>query len=127
METIGLVILACVLRALAIWAGWNPKGLMTWLGAFWEERGRISVVVGIRVAIGLYLLAVAEATAAPRLVAGLGAFFLVAAVAVVAMGSARVDRWVEYWTRRSEGAIRGLAVAWVALAAFLFWAGLAPA
>ena len=127
METIGIVLLAALMGGMAIWAGLRPRGIMDWFREFWAEGGRIGLVVSVRATIGLYLLWVADATPAPRAVAGLGVFMLLAAFVVVALGRARVDRMVDYWTGRSEAAIRGLAVAWVAFAAFLFWAGLAPA
>lgn len=127
METIGIVVLAAVMSGLAIWAGWNPRGIMAWFRGFWADGGRLGFVASVRAVIGLYLLWVSDSTPAPRIVAGLGIFFLLAALLVLALGRTRIDRMVDYWTDRSEATIRSLAVAWVAFAAFLFWAGLAPA
>ena len=129
METIGIVVLAVVMSGLAIWAGIQPRGMMEALRSLWGDGdgGRIAWVVGIRSALGVYLLWVAPATAAPRVVTGLGLLFLAAALVVLMMGSERIERWVAWWVDRSASVIRGLALAWVAFAGLLFWLGLSPA
>jgi len=127
METIGIALLGIWLCALAAWAAFRPRGMMDWLESFWGEGGRLGWIVAIRTVIGLYLLWVAESTPMPAVVAGIGVFFLLAAVAVIAMGRARIDRYVDWWVARSENAIRGIAAAWVAFAGLLFWAGFAAA
>ena len=126
-ERLGIVLLALWLSGLAVWAGARPRAMMSWLEEFWSSGDRLGWVVGIRAAIGAYLLWIADATPLPLAVGGVGLCFLCAAAAVVLMGRERVDRWVAWWVASPTLAARGIAVAWIAFASFLAYAGLAHA
>ena len=66
----------------------------------------LPVGAAIRVGLGGILVLAAEGSRHPRVVAGLGLFLIAAGVLVLALGRARIERWIAWWTTRPLWVVR---------------------
>jgi hypothetical protein len=100
----------------------NPQRLADTVRA-WPVRGRFLTVVGVRLVIGITFIFAAPATRFPTVILVLGVVAVVAAVALILVGSKRVDALVEWWFRQPAGFTRGWSMLAVLLGVGLVYAG----
>ena len=111
---LGLVIAAIGLVGL-LW----PKALIRIVQAAWKFRVSLYLVVLLRLAFGLILLVAAHDTRFPLALQILGGLSILSAVAALAVGFDRVQRFLNWWSRRPEWFIRVWCVLAVAFGGFL--------
>jgi hypothetical protein len=89
----------------------------------WSVRGRFLTAVVVRLVIGITFVFAAPATRFPTAILVLGVMALVVAVALMLVGSKRVDALIQWWFRQSAGFTRGWSILAVLLGAVLVYAG----
>jgi hypothetical protein len=97
----------------------RPGNLIRLVLGAWQSRKGFYFSIGIRVVFGIVLLLVASQTRFPDAFRVLGTISLVAAMAALFLGFDRLQRFVQKWTKRSPGFIRGGSVMVITLGAFL--------
>ncbi len=78
----------------------------------------------IRILIGILFVVAASETRAPSFVLAVGIMFILAGVAIPLMGSARIERLVNWWLESSDGTLRLWALVAAAFGAVVLWCGL---
>ena len=83
----------------------NPRSLMA-LVQRWRGPARFWFAVSIRLVLGAVFLAVAPDCRAPMVVRVVGAVSIAAALGLVVLGTARLDRFIEWWLGHSLTYVR---------------------
>ena len=100
----------------------NPRSLMALV-----QRGRGPVrfwfAVSFRLVLGAVFLAVAPDCRAPMVVRTVGVISIAAALGLVVLGTARLDKIIEWWLARSLTYVRLWASGAIAFGALLIYAG----
>jgi hypothetical protein len=110
----GLLIVSTCLCSL-----FKPQWLFEFARPMLEQGWLMSLAVGIRVALGIALLLVAEASAFPLTFKILGGIALVAAVALPFIGMTRIKTLIDWMETLPAIAIRLWVVVGIALGGFL--------
>ena len=100
----------------------SPRGLMGLVVSFMRDKRGFWFAVGIRLILGITFIIAAPETRFPVVVQAVGVIAIIAAIAILIMGYDRLRAFVDWWSARSTGVVRG----WCLLAA-LFGALLAYA
>ena len=87
----------------------------------WQSRKGFYFAIGIRVVFGIILLLTASQSRFPDAFRILGIISLMAAMAAPILGFDRLQRFVQKWSKRSPGFIRGWSVMTAAFGAFLLY------
>ena len=99
----------------------RPPSLLRFVQLPWSSQVGLYLSIGIRAVFGLVLLMAASASRFPEAFWILGIVSLVAALVVPFMGLARLQGFVQWWTRRPPGLIRGWSLVVVAFGVFLLY------
>ncbi len=102
----------------------RPAHLIRLVVGKWRSRKGFYFAIGIRVVFGIVLLLVASQSRFPEVFRVLGIISLVAAIAAPFFGFDRLQRFVQKWSKRSPGRIRGWSVMVFALGVFLLYGSL---
>jgi len=102
----------------------RPGNLIRLVLGAWQSKKGFYFSIGIRVVFGIVLLLVASQSRFPDAFRVLGIISLVAAMAAPFLGFVRLQRFVQKWTKRSPGFIRGGSVMVVTLGVFLLYGSL---
>lgn len=102
---------ALAIAGLGAWGLVAPSALVAFV-ARWQTPTGIALGVALRLAFGVALLLAAPASRAPLALQLLGGFSVLAAAALPLVGTARMEAFVAWWTRRSDAFVR----AWSAVA-----------
>ncbi len=89
----------------------------------WQGPGRFWFAVGIRLALGVVFLIVAPDCRAPMVVRAVGGVAIAAALGMLALGRARLDRFIEWWLGRPLTHVRLWATGAIAFGALLVYSG----
>lgn len=100
-----LIALGLFLMAVGFWGLLRPNALQRMVASIGSSL-RYTIAVGVRVALGVFLLQVAPEARWPEATRVLGYFTLAAAAVLLVMGPARLERFVAWWARRPAGVIR---------------------
>ncbi len=87
----------------------------------WTGQPRFLFAVIIRVVLGAILLSEAANLKFPVAVKIIGAISILAAVVLLLVGQERMDRFIDWWMKRSENLFRVASVLAFALGAFLIY------
>ncbi len=102
----------------------RPGNLIRLVLGAWQSRKGFYFSIGIRVVFGIVLLLAASQSRFPEVFRILGIISLVAAMVAPFLGFVRLQRFVQRWTKRSPGFIRGWSVMAAAFGVFLFYGSL---
>jgi uncharacterized membrane protein len=102
----------------------RPGNLIRLVLDAWQSRKGFYFSIGIRAVFGIVLLLVASQSRFPEVFRVLGIISLVAAIAAPFFGFDRLQRFVQKWSKRSPGRIRGWSVMVFALGVFLLYGSL---
>ena len=111
--------LAVVIAALSIWGLLQPGKLIRFVGDVAGRPGGIQVAVLVRLVFGVALLLAAPGSRYPLVLNLLGWLALAAAVGLAIMGRARLRRFIGWFERLSNLAIRCWLLFAIAFTAFL--------
>jgi hypothetical protein len=100
----------------------RPTGLVEFVQRFWQKPSGLALAVGIRLALGIVLLAAAPECRFPAAIRVLGGVSLVAALAVPLVGREGVRSLVAWWVERPPAFIRIWASFALAFGGFLVFA-----
>ena len=114
-----VVLFGLLILAACLWALLRPQWLFEFARPMLEQGWLMSLAVGIRVALGIALLLVAEASAFPLTFKILGGIALVAAVALPFIGMTRIKTLIDWMETLPAIAIRLWVVVGIALGGFL--------
>ncbi len=87
----------------------------------WTGQPRFLFAVIIRVVLGAILLSEAANLKFPLAMKIIGAISILAAVVLLLVGQERMDRFIDWWMKRSENVFRVASVIAFALGAFLIY------
>ena len=93
------------LIAVGVWGAVQPNALQRWVAGL-HPTHRYALAVGIRLALGVFLLAVAPEARWPGPTRIFGWIALAAAALLLVMGPTRLDRAVQWWASRPSTALR---------------------
>jgi hypothetical protein len=102
----------------------RPANLMRLVLGTWQSRKGFYFAIGIRVVFGIILLLTASQSRFPGAFRILGIISLMAAMAAPFLGFDRLQRFVQKWSKRSPGFIRGWSVMTAAFGVFLLYGSL---
>ncbi len=100
----------------------RPRGLVGFLESTFQSRAGLYWAIGLRVVLGLLLLAAASESRFPQVLRVLGTISLVAAAISPLVGFARLRRLVQWWSDRSTGLVRTWSLVTVGFGVFLIYA-----
>ncbi len=99
----------------------RPGSLIRLVQRSWQSQRGFYFGIGIRVVFGLVLFMAASASRFPEAFRILGIISVVAAMVAPFVGFVRLQGFVQWWTRKSPGVIRGWSLVTAALGVFLFY------
>ena len=102
----------------------RPSSLTRLVQAFWQVPNVLYLAIGLRVIFGLILLAAASESRFPATFQIIGIISLVAAALSLALGLARLQRFVDWFLDRSPGVIRGWSIVSAGFGGFLIYGAL---
>ena len=114
-------VLGVVIAVIGVVGLADPRSLIK-LVQHWQSPARFGFAVAIRVVLGVVFLAVAPDCRAPLVVRIVGVVSIVAAIAILILGRARLDAFIEWWLRR-PALLRLSATMAIACGALLVYAG----
>ena len=88
----------------------RPRSLIRFVQTVWQSPKGLYLAIGLRVVFGLILMAAASESRFPATFRFLGIISLVAAAVSLALGFARLQKFVGWWTDRSPGFTRGWSI-----------------
>ncbi len=100
----------------------KPATLMHGVTSLWRSGRGIHVAVGVRLIMGVVLIAAAPSCRFPEAVRILGIIALVAAVLIPIFGSKRLGAIIDWWASSPPGWVRVSGLAAAAFGAFLIYA-----
>ena len=101
----------------------KPATLMRGVTSLWRTGRGIHVAVGVRLIMGVVLIAAAPSCRFPEAVRILGIIALVAAVLIPFFGSKRLGALIDWWASSPPGLVRVSGLVATAFGAFLIYAG----
>ena len=117
VTVLGVLVAAVGLMGVVI-----PRRLVA-LVQHWQGPARFWFAVSIRLVLGVVFLAVAPDCRAPIVVRVIGVVSIAAALGMIAFGTARLDRFIEWWLGRQVPYVRLWASGAIAFGALLIYAG----
>ena len=102
----------------------RPGNLIRLVLGAWQSRKGFYFAIGIRIVFGIILLLTASQSRFPDAFRILGIISVVAATAAPFLGFDRLQRFVQKWSMRSPGIIRGWLVMTAAFGVFLLYGSL---
>jgi len=100
----------------------RPRKFVNFVESIWQSRRGLYWAIGLRVVLGLLLLAAASESRFPQVLRVLGAISLVAAATSPLVGFVRLRRFVQWWSDRSTGLVRIWSLVTVGFGMFLVYA-----
>lgn len=88
------------------------------------ERKNLYIVAAIRIIVGVLFILAAPETRLPLFIQVLGVLFVLAGVAILLLGTERIDRMAEWWLARRDNVLRMGALLAVALGGVIVWCAL---
>lgn len=101
-----------------------PSGLV-WIAQRSASSNAFYLIASVRIAFGLVLIAAASASRAPRALAVLGYFILIAGIATALTGLFAIDRasaLIDWWLQQGAAVVRLTAAVVLALGGFIAYA-----
>jgi hypothetical protein len=111
LSALVVLVFALAIAGLGAWGLVAPPALIAFVSR-WQTPAGIALGAGLRLAFGVALLLAAPGSRAPLALQLLGGLSVLAAAALPLVGSARMETFVAWWTRRSDAFVR----AWSAVA-----------
>ena len=99
----------------------RPSSLIRFVQTVWQSPRGLHLAIGLRVVFGLILLAAASESRFPATFRILGIISLVAAAVSLALGFARLRKFVGWWVDRSPGFTRGWSIVSAGFGSFLIY------
>ena len=100
-----------------------PRILIALVQHYWRGPARFRFAVSIRLVLGVVFLAVAPDCRAPIVIRAIGVVSVAAALSMIVLGTARLDRFIEWWLGRPRPYVRLWASGAIAFGALLIYAG----
>lgn len=110
-----LIVLSC------LWSFFRPRWLFEFAKPLLGKTWLMALAVGVRLALGIALLLVAEASGFPRAFTILGWIAVVAALALPFVGMARIKALIDWMETLPLIAVRAWIVVGIALGSFLLF------
>jgi hypothetical protein len=104
MDTL-ILVFGVVIALVGLIGAVLPARFRQLLGS-WQGDTRFLFAVIVRIVLGAVLLAAAPDLLFPRLLEVLGGVSILAAIGLLLMGQARLDRMIAWWLRRSDAVLR---------------------
>ena len=120
--TVLIALFGAAIAALGILGFVRPSRLVGFGTSTFQSRAGLYWAMGMRVVLGLLLLAAASESRFPQALRVLGTISLVAAAISPLVGFARLRRFVQWWSERPASLIRVSSLVTVGLGAFLMYA-----
>ena len=120
--TLVVALFGAAVIGLSIFGFVNPKGLTAFAVSVEQSRGGFYLAIGVRVVLGIMLLATASASRFPQVLRVLGVIFLAVAAIWPLLGFKRLRRFVRWWSDRPPVFIRAWMMVSVGVGAFLIYA-----
>jgi hypothetical protein len=120
--TFAIAAVGILIAALGLLGLIRPSSLIDVLGRTWRSRTGLYVAIAFRAGLGALLIAAADLTRFPRVMTVLGVLSLATAVSLPVLGYERLNRFVQWWSARSPGFIRGWSAVACASGLFLIYA-----
>lgn len=114
-----LVIFGVIVAALSAVGVLAPARLIAFVKGVWRHRSGMYLAVGVRVVIGILLIAAAPYARFPLAFEILGWIAIVAAGAVLIAGKERIDHLLKWGTSQSPNLLRAWCVGGIAFGVFL--------
>lgn len=102
----------------------RPQSLLDLVENAWKSPSALYLAIGVRLVLGVVLIAAAPESRFPQAIHLLGIVALAAAAAGALLGRRRLTAWVEWWAKQSAGFVRGWCVFALAFGGFLIAAAL---
>jgi hypothetical protein len=100
----------------------RPRKLMQSVATTWQTSRGLYLAMGLRILLGVALLATGPGSRFPQVLWALGILSLAAALGLPVLGLSRFQRFVQWWAARPEGVIRAWSVFAAAFGGFLLYA-----
>jgi hypothetical protein len=100
----------------------RPKQLMQSVTAAWKTSRGLYLAVGVRIVLGVALLAAGPGSRFPQALWVLGILSLAGAVVLAVLGVSRFQRFVQWWAARPDGVVRVWSAFALAFGGFLLYA-----
>jgi len=124
MMTWIVALFGCIVAALGISGVVRPTALIDLVQAAWRTPAGLYGAVGLRVLLGVVLIAAAPDCRFPQAIRILGIVALVAAAGGLVAGFERLQRFAAWWTERPAGFVRAWSLVAVAFGAWLVYAAM---
>lgn len=116
-----VVLFGLLIVSTCLWAFFKPQWLFKFAEPILKQDWLMFLAVGVRVALGIALLLVAQGSAFPLAFKILGGIAIVAAIALPFIGIARIKALVDWMERLPTIAIRLWMLLGIALGGFLLF------
>ena len=117
-----VTVLGVLIAAIGLMGVMIPRILIA-LVQHWRGPVRFWFAVSIRLVLGVVFLAVAPDCRAPIVIRAIGVVSVAAALGMIVLGTARLDRFIEWWLGRPLPYVRLWASGAIAFGALLIYAG----
>jgi hypothetical protein len=111
---------ALFIFVMGAWGVFAPGSIFAFISG-WSSKTGFWLAVLLRLSFGLALWFAAPDTRSPMLLRGLGALAIVMAAALPAIGYARFERVIEWWTNRTPFVMRLWSLVAVAIGGLVLW------
>ena len=118
-----VTVLGVLIAAIGLMGVLTPRSLIALVQRYWPGPGRFWFAVSIRLVLGVVFLAVASDCRAPIVIRVIGVISVAAALGMIVLGTARLDRLIEWWLGRPLPYVRLWASGAIAFGALLIYAG----
>ena len=122
MMTWIVALFGCIVATLGIAGVVRPNSLIDLVQSAWRTPAGLYVAVGVRIFLGVVLIAAAPDCRFPQAMRILGIIALIAGAAGLVAGFERLQHFVAWWTERSAVFVRAWSLVAVAFGAFLVFA-----
>ena len=117
-----VTVLGVLIAAIGLMGVMIPRILIA-LVQHWRGPVRFWFAVSIRLVLGVVFLAVAPDCRAPIVIRAIGVVSVAAALGMIVLGTARLDRFIEWWLGRPLPYVRLWASGAIAFGALLIYVG----
>jgi len=97
----------------------RPQSLLDMIERSWKSPAALYFAIGVRLFLGVVLVAAAPECRYPQVIRILGIVSLVAAAAGAALGRRRLTVFVDWWAKQSTGFVRTWCIFALAFGGFL--------
>ena len=120
--TLLVALFGAAIAGLGILGFVRPRRLVGFVESTMQSRAGLYWAMGLRVVLGLLLLAAASESGFPKVLRVLGTISLVVAAISPLVGFARLRRVVQWWSDRSASLVQAWSLVTVGFGAFLIYA-----